>query len=315
MRDGGDASTFGPVILDCEDEISTRIAPASGSPALRILGIYESNSDHSVVGEATVTLDRSECTVLVLSSYEATHWTVNVGPGATLERVILNGYKQQTATVPAGVPIEDHSPYYHQWLGSCGYAWPDNGQGCNTTNLIAAAEQLTGLCLASFQGCDHATEFSFPATSGGTCTATSTSTTSSTSTASSSTTSTTLPCTSARCRFDASLHSPDCAGDTIPSSITKKLDKAVQLSDLADSAPLKKAKRLLKHAKRILKRAANLADKATKGNHPKLSSRCADSIRRAADGVREGLGMVVPLDDHRPTQKCRVQRSCLFPTL
>ena len=167
--DGGTDPTLGPVVLDCPTgegyEVDGRIGSTPGAPELRILGIYESRSDHSFgshpTGEATVNVSRQGPTILVLSSYEPTHWTVNVVSGALVERVILNGYYDQTATVPAGVPIENHSPY-QRWLGSYGYAWPDNTGGGSTANLIFRAEELTGQCLASFHGCYRATRFGLP---------------------------------------------------------------------------------------------------------------------------------------------------------
>jgi hypothetical protein len=110
-----------------------------------------------------------------------------------------------------------------------------------------------------------------------------------TTTTSSTSTTTTLPCTSARCAIDRALRSPDCAGDTIPPSITKKLDQAVHVIELASSAPPKKAKRLLKQAKSTLKLGARAARKAAKGKKPKLSSGCAAVIGKAADDVRRGL--------------------------
>lgn len=44
--------------------------------------------------------------VLVLASYDPTNWTVTLEPDAPLERVILSGYHDQTAVVPAGVKVE-----------------------------------------------------------------------------------------------------------------------------------------------------------------------------------------------------------------
>src|SRR5438034_46502 len=45
--------------------------------------------------------------VLVLGAYDAVRWTLSVEPGATLQRVIAQGYKQQDVLgVPDGVPIE-----------------------------------------------------------------------------------------------------------------------------------------------------------------------------------------------------------------
>jgi hypothetical protein len=109
-----------------------------------------------------------------------------------------------------------------------------------------------------------------------------------TTTPSTTTTSTTQPCTTARCVLDAARHGSDCAGDTIPAGITKKLDKAVSLIEQAPSA--KKARRLLKRAKGMLGQAITSTRRAAKGKHPKLSSPCANAIEQAAGDVRGGLG-------------------------
>jgi len=155
------------VVLDCQEGgVYSRVGSSVGGRELDVLGIYESRSDHSAgnhpTGEATVRVDRPGPVVLVLSSYEPTHWTIAVMPGAAVERIVLNGYYQQTASAPAGIPIDDRSSY-QSWLGSYGYAWPDNTGGGNTANLIMRSEGLAGTCLASFHGCYRATQFSLGA--------------------------------------------------------------------------------------------------------------------------------------------------------
>jgi hypothetical protein len=112
-------------------------------------------------------------------------------------------------------------------------------------------------------------------------------TTTSTTTTTSSTT--TPPCTTAPCVLDAALHGPDCASEVIPPSITKKLDKAMQLIQQADGA--KKPKRLFKRAKVTLNQAIKAARKAATGKVPKISSACSDAIGQAATAVRGGLGL------------------------
>jgi hypothetical protein len=94
------------------------------------------------------------------------------------------------------------------------------------------------------------------------------------------TTTTTLPCTTPRCTFDAALHGPACGDETVPASITKKLDRATDLLDRADQTA-KKAKRLRRQAKHVLGGARKAARKAAKGKTPKLTAECAAAIQQA----------------------------------
>ena len=78
----------------------------------------------------------------------------------TLEKVILNGYHEQTADVPAGVPVENNSfVATGSWLGSCAYLWPDSGGGCNAEQVASSLESMTARDLSSFHGCYQAKSF------------------------------------------------------------------------------------------------------------------------------------------------------------
>lgn len=165
----GSCSISRPVlrIHDCPTAQGYRVTgftkPDPRGPEQVVLGIYESRSDHSAgnhpTGEATVHVKRTTPHVLVLSSYEPTRWTLDVAPGARLERVILNGYHAQSlASVPAGVTVENRSDAGH-YLSACAYKWPDDNQGCNTQGLMTRLEQLTSHAVTDFAGCYRATEF------------------------------------------------------------------------------------------------------------------------------------------------------------
>jgi hypothetical protein len=149
----GNAGNF---ILNCNAgggyDVTSRVAPTEGSPALRIFGIYES---YPVAGQATVDVQREERVVLVLSAYDSTHWTVTAAPGAVIERVILHGCEAQTATVPAGVPVQNDGP---DGIGCGANEYPS----ADADDLIAAAEQSTGLCLTSFHACYEASQMVVP---------------------------------------------------------------------------------------------------------------------------------------------------------
>lgn len=143
--------------------VTSYTKPDPRGPELIVLGIYESRSDHSYgnhpTGEATVSVKRTVPHVLVLSSYEPTRWTLDLAPGARLERIILNGYHTQSlASVPAGVPVEDRSGVGN-YLSACAYKWPDDNQGCNTQGLMTGLRQLTSREVTDFAGCYRVTRF------------------------------------------------------------------------------------------------------------------------------------------------------------
>jgi len=91
--------------------------------------------------------------------------------------------------------------------------------------------------------------------------------------------------------IDAARNGASCAGETLPPSITKKLDRAISQAELAPSQSAKKAKRLAKSAERLLRKARKLVTKAAGGRHPKLSSQCAADLVNA---IGAASGLVAP---------------------
>ena len=156
---GGDTPVENP---PNDDPPNDEPSPVPCGPELHILGVYETNSDHSYMnhptGTGTVHVDRKGSVVLALSSYEPVDWTVTVGPDTVLERVILNGYHDQTAVVPAGVPVDTYDNP-EGWLGAIGYAWPYSEGGSDTPATVAAIENVADREMTSFHGCYHATSF------------------------------------------------------------------------------------------------------------------------------------------------------------
>src|SRR5205823_3309510 len=73
-------------------------------PELDAVGMYTANGDSPIV-EVRPT-DRP--VVLALGAYELVHWTLQVMPGASLQKVIVSGYDDvaMPGGVPAGVPVE-----------------------------------------------------------------------------------------------------------------------------------------------------------------------------------------------------------------
>ena len=151
-----------PVILDCQGSSpsSYRSSGTSAATALHIVSVYETRSDHSFgyhpTGSALVDFALPGANVLVLSSYEPTHWTVSMARGASLEKIITIGYHQQTVTLAGSATIVPVQPSKSR---KCGYSLPYNGGGCDTDMLISTIRQETGLSLASFDGCYRATRF------------------------------------------------------------------------------------------------------------------------------------------------------------
>ena len=151
-----------PVILDCQGSSpsSYRSSGTSAATALHIVSVYETRSDHSFgyhpTGSAFVDFALPGVNVLVLSSLQPTHWTVSMARGASLEKIITIGVHQQTVTLlgsSTNVPVQPSK------RRECGYSLPYNGGGCDTNILISAIQEETGLRLASFDGCYHATRF------------------------------------------------------------------------------------------------------------------------------------------------------------
>lgn len=158
-----------PVILDCNvdngDEVNSWRAESVSGTRLHLVSVYETRSDHTgsyhPTGTATVEFALPGQNVLALASYEPTEWTVTLAPGASLEKIVAIGYFRQTVIAPPGIEVETHYYAEEQYspYAACGYSLPYNGQGCDTDQLIANVEALTGLALSSFDGCYAATAF------------------------------------------------------------------------------------------------------------------------------------------------------------
>lgn len=174
---GSDASVVLPelepytgpaVITDCDVEagyeVSSWRAVDPSSPRLWVGGVYETRDDHDLDhhprGSGTVTWAIPGDNVLVLGAYEPVDWTITVGPGGALTRVIATGYYVPTVTAPEGVAVEIHA---HEagtsW--ACGHALPGGGGGCEGEEIVAFAMQATDLPLHAFDGCYHASAFEY----------------------------------------------------------------------------------------------------------------------------------------------------------
>jgi hypothetical protein len=107
------------------------------------------------------------------------------------------------------------------------------------------------------------------------------------------TTTTTLPpCDTVRC-IVGDARGGACSDQTLPSSVTTKLDRAATQADQAPLQSAKKAKRLYTSARRLLGKAGKAATKASRGKHPKISTDCAagvvGAVQRATGLLNGGL--------------------------
>lgn len=151
-------------INDPYGTVSSYVNPVPTSPALIILSVYETRSDHSfgyhpqgtanvhVVNQGTASL------TLVLSSYEPTLWNLNVDAGVNLSKIILNGYSAQSISGASGISVVNKSGVGN-YFSACAYKWPSDTGGCNTPGLVSGAQNFTGLTLTSFTAVYRATDF------------------------------------------------------------------------------------------------------------------------------------------------------------
>lgn len=128
---------------------------------------------------------------------------------------------------------------------------------------------------------------SAPTTSLTTTTITTTTVVVTTSTIVTTSTTTTLPCTTARCLVDQALTGA-CSDSTVPASVTKKIDTAIQLLDRAAGTTGARAAKLRKQATHLLKLAKTATRKASRGRHPKVTPGCASALGNAIGDVLDG---------------------------
>ncbi|MCA9704653.1 MAG: hypothetical protein KDK70_02250 [Myxococcales bacterium] len=170
--EGQPAVVVSDVIVDCDYaagyEVSTWRSPDPLAPRLWVGGVYETRDDHSggnhPTGEGLVHWEVPGSNVLVLSAYEPTDWKVELAERGQLDKIIAIGYHQQQVFGPPGVPVRTYSYDQGNFLVACGFELPgDPNEGCTGTELVEAAESLTGLSLYGFDGCYHATTFEYVA--------------------------------------------------------------------------------------------------------------------------------------------------------
>jgi hypothetical protein len=144
-------------------------APKPGEPTcdgteLHVFGSYEARNTPIPPGhpwppphvrqDSHIRIDRPGRHRVVVSAYEPTRWLVSAAPGAEIVQVVAVGYHAQEVQLGAGLDAEVvvHS-YEQDGQYACGYAWPDDGQGCETGELLQFAVNAAGRPLTSFHGC------------------------------------------------------------------------------------------------------------------------------------------------------------------
>lgn len=152
--------------LDGSDDFSAYIGSSSGNKELHLIGVYEANADHknrNYLSKSAIEIKverRNKPIILALSAYEPVQWNITAEPGAVIEKIIVNGYHNQTVSGVSGIPIEEHS--YEEtgnYIGDFIYKWGATAESSNTSSLVTKLEQTNRTSLTSFQGCYRGTNF------------------------------------------------------------------------------------------------------------------------------------------------------------
>jgi len=153
--------------LDGSNDFSAYIGSSSGNKELHLIGVYEANADHgnrNYLSKSAIEIKverRNKPIILALSAYEPVQWNITAEPGVVIEKIIVNGYHNQTVSGVSGIPIEEHS--YEETGNSLGdfiyNMWGAMAESSNTSSLVTKLEQRNGTSLTSFQGCYRGTNF------------------------------------------------------------------------------------------------------------------------------------------------------------
>ncbi|MEG3861171.1 hypothetical protein [Microcoleus sp. herbarium12] len=146
------------------DDFSAYVGSSTGDKELHLIGVYEANAEHGKrnLSKSAIQVKverRNKPIILALSAYEPVNWNVTLEPGAVIEKIIVNGYNNQTVSGVSGIPIEEHS--YEgtgNYIGDFIYKWGTNPES-NTPSLVTKLEQTNRTSLTSFQGCYRGTNF------------------------------------------------------------------------------------------------------------------------------------------------------------
>jgi hypothetical protein len=148
------------------DDFSAYVGSSTGDKELHLIGVYEANAEHGKRNLSKSAIEvkverRNKPIILALSAYEPVNWNVTVEPGTVINKIIVNGYNNQTVSGVSGIPIEEHS--YEEtgkYIGDFIYKWGATAENSNTSSLVTKLEEINRTKLTSFQGCYRGTNFS-----------------------------------------------------------------------------------------------------------------------------------------------------------
>jgi hypothetical protein len=140
---------------DCAPGMSVEAGTQTpGGQALRFIAVGEpglgSGPVFSARGQVVVNLFLPGPSVLVLSAREATHWSVHVGAGASLDAVFLSGLYRHALSAPPEVLVFNESGDGFQLPYS-----PTAPEELPARELQIIVEALTMLQETSFHGCER----------------------------------------------------------------------------------------------------------------------------------------------------------------
>jgi hypothetical protein len=128
----------------------TRLPGECGEVEVHVIGI----SDGGDSGGSTVVLERPGHHVLVLSSYFANTWNVQVKGDAKLDGVYAVGYEPQKVTANVTTQINTESKM-EGGAGANGYVYPDSA----TDALLKLTSIRIARHATSFHGCESASKW------------------------------------------------------------------------------------------------------------------------------------------------------------
>ncbi len=146
-------------------DFSGYVAASVGNQELHLISVYEARWDHRGAyhprGQIDIRVERTELPiVLALSSYEPVEWNLSKAPGVKIEKIILNGYYDQTIVGADGISVEEYSyESTGHLLGATHYHWGEASAVANSQSLVAQLQSHTQIPLTSFQGCYRGTSF------------------------------------------------------------------------------------------------------------------------------------------------------------
>jgi len=146
-------------------KFSSHVGSLNGNKELHLIAVYEATSPQENGNRAKSAIEvkverQNKPIILALSAYEPINWNVTVEPGAVIEKILVNGYHNQTISGVTGIPVEEHS--YEEtgdYLGNFIYKWDATTESTNTPSLVTKLEQINHTKLSSFQGCYRGTSF------------------------------------------------------------------------------------------------------------------------------------------------------------